>query len=167
MVCALMDQDNGASMQLSDILLPEAVRTLGNVTSKKRLFQNLAEIAARVYDVRQDKVAAALQAREVLGPTGVGDGVALPHARLPDLGRIAGVFVRLETPIDFDAADRRSVDLVFCLLAPEQGGIEHLKALALVARSFRDAALRSKLRANPDPPLLHMILTETSSIWAA
>ena len=78
----------------------------------------------------------ALQERESLGPTGVGHGVALPHARLPDLTEVVGVFIRLEQPIDFDAVDRQPVDLIFALFAPDPG-VDHLKALALVSRTLR------------------------------
>ena len=79
------------------------------------------------------EVCEALLAREGMGPTGVGHGVALPHARLPGLDRVRGLFLRLDRPLDFDAVDRQPVDLVFCLLAPATSGVEHLKALALVA----------------------------------
>ena len=78
-----------------------------------------------------------------------------------------GAFVRLETPLDFDAADRQPVDLVFALLAPEDAGVEHLKALALVSRTLRDKAVCMKLRVNTDPATLHAILTETQSTQAA
>jgi nitrogen PTS system EIIA component len=109
----------------------------------------------------------ALQERESLGPTGVGHGVALPHARLPELTEVHGAFFRLEKPVDFDAADRQPVDLVFALFAPADTGVDHLKALALVSRPFRDRALCSKLRANADPGTLHTLLTEYETSKAA
>jgi PTS system nitrogen regulatory IIA component len=97
----------------------------------------------------------------------VGHGIALPHARLEDLPRIIGVFIRLEKPLDYDSVDRQPVDLVFGLFAPKDSGVDHLKALALVSRTMRDAQVVSKLRANSDPAKLHAILTEARTIQAA
>lgn len=154
-------------MQLSEILRPGAVRSLGQVTSKKRLFQELADLAQAEYKLNASEVLDALQERESLGPTGVGQGVALPHARLHGLDRVVGLFVRLEKPLDFDAADRKPVDLVLALLAPESGGVDHLKALALVSRSLRDADVRAKLRANDSPSALHAVLIAAQGIKAA
>ncbi len=99
-------------MDLSHLLKPAAVRVLGHATSKKRLFQDLAEIAQTVYGLNAAETVDALQERESLGPTGVGHGVALPHARLHGLDRVVGAFIRLEKPLDFDAVDRQPVDLV-------------------------------------------------------
>ena len=145
-------------MQISDILSPAAVRTMSQITSKKRLFQEIAEQARSIYGVDAPQTLDALQERETLGPTGVGHGVALPHARLRDLDRVRGLFLRLEKPLDFDAVDRQPVDLVFALLAPASSGVDHLKALALVSRTLRDPELRAKLRANDDPVALHAVL---------
>ncbi|MDY6861168.1 MAG: PTS sugar transporter subunit IIA, partial [Pseudomonadota bacterium] len=105
-------------MELSSILKPEAVKVFGTLSSKKRLFQDLAEIAASVYGLNASDAVDALQERESLGPTGVGHGVALPHARLEGLDTVVGVFLRLEKPLDFDSVDRQPVDLVFALFAP-------------------------------------------------
>lgn len=154
-------------MQLSEILRPGAVRSLGQVTSKKRLFQELADLAHAEYGLNSSEVLDALQERESLGPTGVGHGVALPHARLHGLDQVAGMFLRLEKPLDFDAVDRQPVDLIFALLAPESSGVDHLKALALVSRTLRDTDLRTKLRANDDPSALHAVLSAAQGIKAA
>ena len=145
-------------MQISDILLPNAVRSLPQVNSKKRLLNELAEMAHSVLSLDTAETLDALQERESLGPTGVGQGVALPHARLRNLDRVRGLFLRLEKPLDFDAVDRQPVDLVFALLAPASSGVDHLKALALVSRTLRDPELRAKLRANDDPVALHAVL---------
>lgn len=102
----------------------------------------------------------ALMEREALGPTGVGHGVALPHARLSGLSGVKGAFVLLEKPIEFEAVDRKPVDVIFALFAPEDAGVNHLKALALVSRSLRSGDLCTKLRANRDSLTLHTILTE-------
>lgn len=150
-------------MQISSILAPDAVRFAAGTTSKKRLFQDLAEIAQAAYRLPAATAVEGLQERENLGPTGVGHGVALPHARVAGLERVAGVFVRLEKAIDFDAVDRLPVDLVFALFAPLDSGVDHLKALATVSRTLRDAALCSKLRANESPQILHALLTESAA----
>jgi PTS system nitrogen regulatory IIA component len=151
-------------MDLSSLLKPQAVKVIGHVTSKKRLFQDLGEIARDVYGMDASDTVDALQERESLGPTGVGHGVALPHARLHGLDAVVGIFLRLERPLDFDAVDRQPVDLVFALFAPKDSGVDHLKALALVSRTMRDADVCAKLRANADPAALHAVLTETRSI---
>ena len=154
-------------MQLSSILRPAAVKVVANVSSKKRLFQDLGEIVGNVYGLDPQAVFAALQDRESLGPTGVGHGVALPHARMPGLDQVVGAFVRTEKPVEFDAVDRQPVDLVFALFAPDGAGVDHLKALALVSRTMRDGAICAKLRANEDPDTLHTILTEAQATRAA
>lgn len=154
-------------MTLSQLLTVEAVRVVSAVSSKKRLFNTLSEAAAQVYGLRSDAVCSALMERESLGPTGVGQGVALPHARLDDIDRVKGLFIRLERPLDFGAVDRQPVDLVFGLFAPTDAGVEHLKALANVSRTLRNPELCATLRANDDPLTLHAILTERSSSRAA
>jgi PTS system nitrogen regulatory IIA component len=154
-------------MQLSSILRPAAVKVVGNVSSKKRLFQDLGEIVAVAYGLDAAVAFAALQERETLGPTGVGHGIALPHARIKGLDAVSGAFVRIEKPLDFDAVDRQPVDLVFALFAPDGAGVDHLKALALVSRTMRDPAVCAKLRANDDPVALHSILTEWEATRAA
>ena len=150
-------------MILNGILSAEAVRPSLSAGGKKRLFQSLAEIAHLAYGVDADVAAEALQERESLGPTGVGRGVALPHARIPGLTRMAGCFARLEKPIAFGAPDRQPVDLVFALFAPAGSGVGHLKALASVSRIMRDRQLCAKLRANADSAVIHALLTESSS----
>ena len=154
-------------MRIADILSTAAVRSQAQATSKKRLFHDLADMAAQAYGVSAPQTLDALQERESLGATGVGQGVALPHARIAGLERVAGLFLRLEKPLDFDAVDRQPVDLGFALLAPESPGVEHLKALALVSRTMRDQAMVQKLRANTDPAKLYAILTESRSSAAA
>lgn len=154
-------------MDFVKLLKPEAVKVSGSVSSKKRLFQDVGEIAQSVYGLDANLVCDALKAREALGPTGVGHGVALPHARLAGVTEVVGVFILLEKPIQFDAVDREPVDLAFALLAPEDAGVEHLKALALVSRTLRDSSICTKLRANPDPTTIFAILSETHPVKAA
>lgn len=154
-------------MELSKLLMPGAVRVVGQLTGKKRLFQELGEIAASAYGLNAAAATDGLQERESLGPTGVGHGIALPHARLDDIDRIVAVFLRMEKPLDYDSVDRLPVDLVFGLFAPKESGVEHLKALALVSRTMRDPGICAKLRANTDPAKLHAILTEARASQAA
>lgn len=154
-------------MNLADLLKPEAIRVCSIVKSKKRLFQDLGELVAKVHGIPADQAVDALQERETLGPTGVGHGVALPHARLDGLDKVVGAFVRLEKPMEYGSVDRAPVDLVFALFAPRDAGVEHLKALALVSRRLRDPALCAKLRANEEPDTLHAILTASPDTKAA
>ena len=154
-------------MELSKLLMPGAVRVIGQLTGKKRLFQELGEIAAQSYGMNASVATDGLQERESLGPTGVGHGIALPHARLDDIDHIVAVFLRLEKPLDYDSVDRQPVDLVFGLFAPKESGVEHLKALALISRTMRDPGICAKLRANSEPAKLHAILTEARATQAA
>ncbi|BAQ71112.1 PTS IIA-like nitrogen-regulatory protein PtsN [Rhodovulum sulfidophilum] len=154
-------------MQLSTLIIPEAVRVFGTMSSKKRLFQELGEVAHAAYALPPSDAVDALQERESLGPTGVGQGVALPHARLSGIDRVRGAFIRLEKAIDFGAVDRQPVDLIFALFAPQDSGVDHLKALALVSRTLRDNTICAKLRANTDPATLHAVLTEAAASQAA
>ncbi len=154
-------------MELSNILAPSAVKVVASTSSKKRLLHDLADLAFSAYELPQGATVEALMERETLGPTGVGHGVALPHARLSGVDRVLGAFILLEKPIDFNSIDRQPVDLAFALFAPEDAGVEHLKALALVSRTLRDPAVCTKLRSNPDSATLHTILTEAQSVQAA
>jgi PTS system nitrogen regulatory IIA component len=154
-------------MQLSTILKPEAIKVISSASSKKRLLHDLGDLAEAAHGIDATRAVEALMERETLGPTGVGHGVALPHARLSDLNEVVGVFILLEKPVDFDAVDRQPVDVVFGLFAPEDAGVEHLKALALVSRTLREASICKKLRANADAQTLYTILTEGQTVQAA
>ena len=154
-------------MDLIDILNPQAVRAAHSVGSKKRLFQDLAAIASQTYGINPESAIEALLERETLGPTGVGRGVALPHARLESIDHIVGCFMKLDRSVEFDAVDRQPVDLVFALFAPLSSGVEHLRALALVSRTLRDADVCKKLRNNEDPAILLAVLQEGPASFAA
>lgn len=154
-------------MSIEDILPSTGVKVVAAVSSKKRLFHQLGEMAETAFGLPAARVVDALLDRETLGPTGVGHGVALPHARMSEVTTVCGLFVRLKKPLDFGAVDRQPVDLVFTLFAPETAGVEHLKALALISRTLRDDAIRAKLRANEDAATLYAILTEESPAQAA
>mgnify|MGYP006129785099 CR=1 FL=1 len=154
-------------MILTDLLVPEAIRVVSSISSKKRLFHSLSEIAEQTYGLRQDLVCEALMERESLGPTAVGQGVALPHARMNGLDKVRGAFIRLDRPLEFGAADRQPVDLIFGLFAPENAGVDHLKALASVSRTLRDPDLCATLRANDDVTTIHAVLSQPSASHAA
>jgi len=154
-------------MDLKDIMNADAVRFSSHTSSKKRLLQEISEQAATVYGLDAGEVLEALTEREKLGSTGVGRGVAIPHARFESLDRVYGFFTRLEKPVDFDSMDRQPVDLVFTILAPKKEGAEHLKALALVSRTLRSENTCTKLRANDSEAALYGLLTQQDSIQAA
>ncbi len=154
-------------MELSDILGVDAIRAQLKVSSKKRLLQDLAEIAESVYGISSQRAYRALMDRESLGPTGVGRGVGIPHARIPGISEVNGVFVRLEKPVDFESVDRQPVDLVFALFAPENAGADHLKALARVSRTLRSESTCAKLRSTNDVSAIFAILTASEADRAA
>ena len=154
-------------MQLSDIIRPESVKLLSGTTSKKRLFHEIGQLADAAYGIEASTVIDALMERESLGPTGVGQGVALPHARIASVTDVCGLFIRLDRPLDFESIDKQPVDIVFALFAPENAGVEHLRALALVSRTLRDSGIRAKLRANDNVTTLYTILTDESAFQAA
>ena len=154
-------------MDMSTLLNSKAVRFVGSATSKKRLFQSIGEVAQSVYDLDTETVIGALQERETLGPTGVGHGVAVPHARLDGIEKVLGVFFRLEKPLDYGSVDKAPVDLVFALFAPREAGVEHLKALAFISRTLRNPQICEKLRANVDPAKIYAILSSPASSRAA
>ncbi|WP_415922369.1 PTS sugar transporter subunit IIA [Tateyamaria sp. SN6-1] len=154
-------------MNFETLLKPEAVKVVSSASSKKRLLHEIGDLMEVAYGVTGALVVEALMAREALGPTGVGHGVALPHARLDGIDAVMGAFVLLDKPIEFDSVDRQPVDIAFALFAPEEAGVDHLKALALVSRTLRDQAICAKLRANPDPVTLYTILGQAKSAQAA
>ena len=154
-------------MELLHLLKPEAVKVVSTVSSKKRLLHVVGELANSVYGLDVTETVSALQERESLGPTGVGHGVALPHARSKAMEHVVGTFILLEKPVDFGAVDNQPVDLVFSLFAPEAAGFDHLKALALVSRTLRDPSFCAKLRSNRDSATLYTILTASQDTAVA
>ena len=154
-------------MTLEQLIGPEAVAPALRASSKKQLLNELAGRLADKLGLEQRAVFDALMERERLGPTAMGRGVAIPHARMPGVDGIAGYFARLEKGVDFDAADGAPVDLVFLLLAPEDAGADHLRALARVSRLMRDDGRCAKLRATSDAAALYAILVEDLASNAA
>jgi nitrogen PTS system EIIA component len=145
-------------MLLTDLVAPNAVIAALKVNSKKQALQELAAKAAQLTGQNERAVFEVLLQREKLGSTGVGNGIAIPHGKLPKLDKLFGLFARLDRPIDFEALDGQPVDLVFLLLAPETAGADHLKALARVARLLRDPDVARKLRESRDAEALYAVL---------
>ena len=146
-------------MNISDLLAPDAILPALKAQSKKQLLQELSARAHQITRLPERRIFETLVERERLGTTGVGAGIAIPHGRIAEAKGIAGVFARLESPIDYEAVDSQPVDLVFMLLAPEDAGADHLKALARISRLLRNAATCEKLRATASAEALYAILT--------
>jgi PTS system nitrogen regulatory IIA component len=146
-------------MNISDLLAPDAVIAALKAQSKKQLMQELAARTHSLKGLPERRVFETLVERERLGTTGVGSGIAIPHGRMAEVKTITGLFARLDVPIDYEAVDSQPVDLVFMLLAPENAGADHLKALARVSRLLRDKQVCEKLRAAATPEALYAILT--------
>ena len=153
-------------MDGTSLIRPEQVVGLA-AKGKTQLLQELARRAATPLGIAAPTILRALAAREELGSTGVGRGIALPHATVPGLACLFSLFARLEKPIDFDAVDGQPVDLVFLLLTPEKGHREHLSALARVSRWLRDEAIAARLRATSEPRALYEVLAGCASREAA
>jgi len=133
-------------MIIGDLLDRGAIAPRISAASKRQALAVISEIGARSFGLKAPELFDALMEREAAGSTGVGHGVAVPHAKVGGLDRIRGVFVRLEQPIDFGAVDEQPVDLVFALLSPPEAASEHLRALARVTRVLRQGDLREQLR---------------------
>jgi PTS system nitrogen regulatory IIA component len=154
-------------MDIADLISPAAVIPNLRATSKKQALQDLAKKAAEITGLNERAVFDVLLERERLGTTGVGNGIAIPHGKLPELDRLHGVFARLERPINFESIDEQPVDLIFLLLAPEGAGADHLKALARVSRLLRDKGVCEKLRGTDNADALFALLTESPASRAA
>ena len=154
-------------MDIADLIQPEGVVAKLRVTSKKQTLQELAKRAAELTGQPERAIFEVLVERERLGTTGVGNGIAIPHGKLPGLDRLHGLFARLDKPVDFDAIDEQPVDLICLLLAPETAGADHLKALARVSRLLRDPAICEKLRGTDKPDAIYALLTESTTSHAA
>ena len=154
-------------MIISEILSPDAIFTSIKASSKKRVLQEISVGISNIYGLEQTKVFLALQEREKLGSTGMGHGVAIPHARINSISSIKGVFAKLINPLDFGSMDSQNVDLIFVLIAPHESGANHLKALAKVSRILRNKSTCEKLRSTIDKSALYSILTTDEEIQAA
>lgn len=149
-------------MQIGELLDRNAIALRVSAANKRQALAVISEIAARNLGLEASDILEALAEREQAGSTGVGHGVAAPHARLDGLERMRGVFVRLEQPVEFEAVDEQPVDLIFALLAPPDAGAEHLRALARVSRMLRQADLRQQLRQARTADVIHALLVQDS-----
>jgi PTS system nitrogen regulatory IIA component len=154
-------------MDLSDLIAADAVIPALKANSKKQILQMLSEKAADVTGLPEREIFDTLLQRERLGSTGVGNGIAIPHGKLPGIKKITGVFARLDTPVDFEALDDQPVDLVFLLLAPESAGADHLKALSRIARLLRNHETVSKIRGTDDAAAIFTCLSSPPASDAA
>jgi len=160
-------------MDIGDWLDRSAIAHRSSADGKRQALAAVAEIAARTFirpgqpPFKAYEVFDALVEREALGSTGVGRGVAVPHARLPGLDRMRAVFVRLDEPVTFDAVDDQPVDLLFALFAPEHAGSEHLRALARISRLLRSEDMRQQLRLARNADAIHALLHQDAEASAA
>jgi PTS system nitrogen regulatory IIA component len=153
--------DNATTdLNLPHLLLPQSIIPNMRVNSKKQVLQLLARKAANLTGRHEHTILGELLERERLGTTGIGNGVAIPHCKLPDLERVHGLFARLQRPVDFDAIDGQPVALVFLLLAPEAGDAGNLRMLARVSRLFHDHEMREKLLGSDTAGAVYAILTQ-------
>ena len=154
-------------MEIEDLITPDHVIARLKASNKKQVLQELAKRAAELTGLHERAVFDVLLERERLGTTGVGNGIAIPHGKLPEVKGLFGLFARLEESVDFDSIDEQPVDLIFLLLAPEGAGADHLKALARVSRLLRDRTVCEKLRGTDQPDALYALLTDSTASNAA
>ena len=154
-------------MEIADLLVPRGILAQLRVGNKKAALQEIVRRAAAMTGVAERRLYDALAERERRESTGIGRGIAIPHAKLAELSSLIGLFARLERPIPFEAIDDQPVDLVFVLLAPAASGAEHLRALARVSRLLRDAAICQKLRGTDNADALYALLTDRTESHAA
>jgi len=147
-------------MLISDLLSPERIRCDAQSSSKKQLLELISEELARNSEAfTKREMFESLCARERLGSTGLGNGVAIPHGRIKGSSHVEASFIRLRKPVAFDAIDGQPVDLLFCIAVPEDCGEDHLKLLAQVAEMFSDAAFLEELRKAEDAGTLMQLLS--------
>jgi PTS system nitrogen regulatory IIA component len=151
-------------MDIGELLDRNAIAIRVSAENKRQALAVVAEVAARNLGIDAGEILDALSEREQAGSTGVGHGVAVPHARLKGLDRLRGVFVRVEQPVDFGAVDDQPVDLMFALFAPQDAGAQHLRALARVSRLLRQPKLREQLRQARAGDAIHALLVQEEAL---
>jgi len=144
-------------MDIGELLADGGVVLRGGASSKRQALHTVAEAAAQALGLPENRIMEALLEREALGSTGLGSGVAVPHARLEGIARVTAVFVRLETPVAYGAVDDQPVDLLFALFAPPRDGADHLRALAAVSRTLRSPGMRERLRQARTADAIHAL----------
>ncbi|WP_425993023.1 PTS IIA-like nitrogen regulatory protein PtsN [Brevundimonas sp. TWP2-3-2] len=153
-------------MDIGELLVRDGIVLKSGASSKRQALHVLASAAAQAMGLDEIRVFDALMEREALGSTGLGSGVAVPHARLAGLDRVKAVFVRLDTPVAYDSVDDRPVDLMFALFAPPRDGAEHLRALAAVSRAMRSPELREQLRQARTEDAIHALFVRDANVPA-
>ncbi len=146
--------------QIARLLPLDNVVAALDASSKKRVFEHAGILFENHQGIARSVVYDALFAREKLGSTGLGQGVAIPHGRIKGLKKPLGAFIRLETPVQFDAPDGAPVNLIFVLLVPEAANEQHLQLLSGLAQLFSDRTLREQLASAPDAVTLHNLFTQ-------
>jgi PTS system nitrogen regulatory IIA component len=154
-------------MDIGELLVRDGVVLKTGASSKRQALHSVATAASHAIGLEESKVFDALMERETLGSTGLGAGVAVPHARLDGIDRVQAVFVRLDTPVPYDAVDDRPVDLIFALFAPPRDGADHLRALAAVSRALRSAKMREQLRQARTVDAIHALFVRNETATAA
>lgn len=149
-------------MEIKDLVSSEAVIPSLKANSKKQVLNELALFAAKLTGHQDQEIFNILLERERLGTTGVGNGVAIPHGKFPNLDKIYGIFVRMDQPVDFESVDDMPVDLIFLLLVPEDAGADHLKALASISRLMRNKDVCEKLRGSENADAIYALLGSSS-----
>ncbi|AVQ87424.1 MULTISPECIES: PTS IIA-like nitrogen regulatory protein PtsN [Plesiomonas] len=147
-------------MQLSSVLSLDCTRSAVHCSSKKRALEIISELAASRLTVAPQTLFEAMLAREKMGSTGIGNGIAIPHGKMEPGTTTVAVFIRTEQPIPFDAVDNQPVDLLFALLVPEDQCQQHLQTLSAVAKRLADKSVCRRLRTALSDEELYQILTE-------
>ena len=150
-------------MKIADILNLARIQLDVPATSKKQVLETIAKLAAASSGCEQQIVFDALIERERLGTTGIGKGVAIPHARLSGLKGLYCLFMRVNPAVDFEAVDGKPVDLIFCLLVPEESGADHLKALARISKLLRNDKVCTELRTVRNPKDVLMLVDQADN----
>jgi nitrogen PTS system EIIA component len=155
-------------VDIADIVSPDGIiLDLRSCRSKRQVLKELSRQAAHLTGIDQQRLLDALLERERLGTTGIGHGIAMPHAKLDEINRVVGLFARLDQPVDFESLDDQPSDLIFLLLAPNSADTTSLKALARISRLLRDPGMRERLRQEPDRRTVYRMLTEKPECHAA
>lgn len=150
-------------MQLSEILIPSATFCGVTVTSKKRILEKICQLAAiQLTDIEQYKLLNSLLDREKMGSTGIGNGIAIPHGRLPNSSKAVAVLITTKKAIDFDAIDNKDVDVFVALFVPENSCNEHLKTLQNIAKLFSDKKVIKQVRKCNDNQALYNLIQQYS-----
>ncbi|MBU1347713.1 MAG: PTS sugar transporter subunit IIA [Alphaproteobacteria bacterium] len=153
-------------MDIGELLVQDGIVLKGGASSKRQALHVVATAAAEALGLEESRVFDALLERESLGSTGLGSGVAVPHARIDGIASVRAVFVRLDTPVAYASVDDRPVDLLFALFAPPKDGAEHLRALAAVSRALRSSEMREQLRQARTPDSIHALFVGGANLPA-